>query len=137
YLGEELEIRVISRKLPVAPNLNFSKAGEKLYIAAYTPKEQGFYSFFDAITAVNHDKELSRTGMSPALGELVATTNGAMFAPDDADSIINKVRQDSRRAKTDSKSYAWAFALAALCIFLFEIAVRRIMETKKINKQQR
>ncbi|MBI2574456.1 VWA domain-containing protein [Candidatus Woesearchaeota archaeon] len=137
YLGEELEIRVISRKPPAAPNLNFSKEGEKLYTASYTPKEAGFYSFFDAITAVNHDKELSRTGMNPSLSELVAITNGDMFAPDDVQGIINKVKQDSRRVKTDSKSYSWAFALAALCIFLFEIAVRRIMETKRINKQLR
>ena len=137
YLGEQIDIRVISKSPPKSPDLNFSKAGEKLYTAAYTPKEPGFYSFFDAIVAVNYEKELAQTGVNPKLKELVSMTNGAMFEQDDIEGIVQKVKQDSKRVKTDSKSYAWIFALAALCVFLFEIGVRRIMETKKLNKQQK
>ncbi len=134
YLGDELEINVISRKQPESADFNFTKIGEKLYTARYTPREPGFYSFYDAIVAVNHDKELSRTGINPELAGLVSVTNGKMFSPGEVDEIIAKVKQDSRRIKTDTTSYAWVFALGAIMVFLAEIAARRVIETKRINK---
>ncbi len=136
YFGDDLEINVISKAIPSAPNMKFSKTGERLYTATYTPPEPGFYQFFDAIAAVNYNKELSQTGMNRELNKLVQVTGGTMFEPENTDAIIAKVKQDSKRIKTESKSYSWVFALLALTLFLLEIALRRIMETKRINKQQ-
>ncbi|MBI3034644.1 VWA domain-containing protein [Candidatus Woesearchaeota archaeon] len=135
YLGEDLGISVVSKSTPSSSNLNFSKIGENAYSAGYTPKEAGFYKFFDAVAAVNYNRELGATGMSPDLKRLVQVTRGAMFEPGDVEGIISKVKQDSKRAKSDSSPYAWAFVLAAICLFLAEIAVRRAFEAKRINKQ--
>ncbi len=135
YLGETMEINVITKATPNSPGLNFTKTGEKLYTAEYQPQEPGFYRFFDAVAAVNYNKEFSQTGMNPALSQMVMATNGAFFNPDEIQEIINKVKEDSKRTKTETQSYSWLFALAALAIFLLEIAIRRAIETKRINKQ--
>ncbi len=134
FLGENLEINVISNAIPKAPNLNFTKTGERLYTATYRPTESGFYQFFDSIVAVNYEKEISETGINPTLAKLVQATNGQMFEPDDIQGIISKVKQDSKRIKTQSVSYSWIFAILALLIFLVEIGIRRVLETKRINK---
>ncbi|MBI3051510.1 VWA domain-containing protein [Candidatus Woesearchaeota archaeon] len=131
FLGEDLEIFVKSRQVPAAPNLNFSKIGENAYVASYTPKDSGFYEFFDSIVAVNYQKELREVGMNRALAELVSVTGGVMFEPGDVQGIVQKVRQDSKRIKSESNSYSWILAAAAIGIFLLEVAVRRAMEIRR------
>ncbi|MBI4438759.1 VWA domain-containing protein [Candidatus Woesearchaeota archaeon] len=135
YLGEEVEISIISKTMPASPELNFTKTGERLYKATYKPQEPGFYRFFDAIVAVNNQKETSMSGPNPELEKLVAITNGQMFEPHETQQIIEKAKHDAKRIKTDSKSYSWILTIAALAAFLAEIAARRAIETKRINKQ--
>ncbi len=137
FIGDELEINVITSLIPKAPNLNFTKTGERLYTAKFKPEESGFYQFFDAVAAVNYNKELSETGINPTLNKLVLSTNGQMFEQNDIEGILVKVKQDTKRMKTQTKSYGWVLAIIALAAFLSEIGIRRYLETKRINNELR
>ena len=136
YLGEDINIDVISNKQPIAPNLNFTKTGERIYSSTFTPKEIGFYKFFDAVVGVNYQKELSSTGQNSELSKLVSVTRGLVFEPGDTNGIIEKVKTDSKRIKSDSRSYAWILALSAMMLFLAEIAIRKLVESKRINNER-
>ncbi|MBI2133178.1 VWA domain-containing protein [Candidatus Woesearchaeota archaeon] len=135
YLGEELEIGIVASAIPKSPDLNFTKTGDRRYMAAYKPQSTGFYQFFDAVVAVNYENEISQVGTNPSLEKLVRVTNGEVFEPDNIQGIIDKVKQDSKRITTQSKSYSWILVLSALSIFLIEIAARKAIETKRIKNQ--
>ncbi len=133
-LGEQLEVNVKSKGLPVHEGLNFSKTGENTYLATITPKEQGFYRYFDAVAAVNYPEELGNLGVNPDLESIARITGGQVFRPEQVQEIAEKVRQDSKVIKTETISHAWIFLSIALAVFLLEIAVRRIAENKALNK---
>jgi len=68
--------------------------------------------------------------MDAQLRGLVTSTGGEMFKPDQIDKIIQKTRISANRKETQEVSYRWPFVLAALCLFLFEVCVRKLREKK-------
>ena len=104
-----------------------------MYSASHVPAETGFHNFFNAVVAVNYPKEYASVGMSPDIEASLAVTGGRLFSPGDVESIVNKVREDSRRAALEPVSHSWILLLAALVIFLFEIALRRFQEVKTVK----
>ncbi len=134
-LGEQMEINVKSGQVPNWESLSFAKTGENVYTAYFYPEETGFYSVFNAEVAVNPEKELQETGMNPELEQLVGLSGGKMFLPTQTEEIIQKVREDSKRYKTEIVPYSWVLIALALVILLLEITVRRLLENKKyINR---
>lgn len=129
-LGEELQINVISSTEPTS-GYSFSKIGDRRYRAITTPDEEGFMEILGASVAINPPKEYQYIGMNPQLETMVQTTNGQMFTQSDAKEIIDKVKADSRRVTTRADSYSWIFAIAAIVVFLLELAIRRILERKQ------
>jgi hypothetical protein len=130
-LGEVMEVNVKSDDLPEWNDLKFAKVGENIYSASFYPKKVGFYSFFNAEVAVNAIKELQSVGMNPELESLIGLSGGRMFQPSQTKDIIKKVREDSKRYKTEIIAYSWLPIVLALVIFLIEISVRRAIENKK------
>ena len=47
------------------------------------------------------------------------------------DEIVEKVKADSKRIVAEPRTFSWIFLLAALVLFLIEVAVRRIQEGKR------
>ena len=133
HLGDRMGVNVISGSHPDHDFLAFEKIGNRLYSASHVPQETGLHNFFNAVAAVNYPKEYVSLGMSPDLEASLAVTGGKLFNPDDADSIVKKVKEDSRRTVSEPVSHSWILLLAALVIFLSEIALRRFQEGKAVK----
>ncbi len=130
YLGDEMGVNVVSGSLPSYGDLRFAKVGKRLYTATFVPEGTGFHEFFDAVAAVNYESEYLSLGMNPQLGGQLEMTGGRLFGFGDADAIVEKVKEDSRRVVSEPVSYSWTFLLAALLVFLAEVCIRKIREGK-------
>lgn len=134
YLGEPVEVNVISNALPIDESLKFSKIGENLYTSSFTPEKTGFERLLNAVVAVNYNRELSEVGTNADLQSLVIMSKGEFFKPDDIKGIVAKVKTDARRVETTRVSYTWIFAAAALAILLLELTARKIAENRNTSK---
>ncbi len=130
YLGDEMDVHVVSGSLPSYGDLKFAKTGKRLYTASLVPRETGFHEFFDAVAAVNYGSEYLSLGMSPQLEGQLEITGGRLFGADEAAAIVEKVKADSKRVVSEPVSYSWIFLLLALLVFLAEVCVRKIREGK-------
>jgi hypothetical protein len=130
HLGEDLTITVISDTLPDS-ELSFAKTGNRMYSAMYTPDETGVQNILGGKGAVNYPREYLGIGMNPLLARQLDIANGELFASPDADAIVQKAIRDSRRISSEAVSYSWLFLLAALVLFLADIAARRITENRR------
>ena len=130
-INDVAQINVISETEPVLNDFTFSKIDKNLYMASFVPKTAGFHDFFDASMAVNYKREYEELGINPELIDLVSITNGRIFNKDNTTAIVKFIIDNSRRKKIDEKSYTWMLVLTALCIFLLEVCVRRIVENRK------
>jgi hypothetical protein len=128
FLGNDFTVDVTSDSMPTSEKLSFSKIGERVYRADFTPTTAGWYDFFDAKAATNYPLELLNTGYNPDLGVLVQATGGQIFKPEQTTEILNKVREDSKRMTTSEKSLAWIPLAIALAVFLFDIFIRKLLE---------
>ena len=130
-INDVAQINVISETEPVLNDFTFSKIDKNLYMTSFVPKTVGFHDFFDASMAVNYKREYEELGINPELIDLVSITNGRIFDRDNTTAIVKFIIDNSRRKKIDEKSYTWMLILTALCIFLLEVCVRRIVENRK------
>ena len=131
YLNEPAEIIVYSDQVPTHEDLSFSKVEENIYVAYFTADEPGFYDFFDAIVAINYDKEFKQLGFNDDIKSLVTVTGGDMFTMDQPEDIIEFVKQSSKKTKTDFTYYRWPFIIFALLLFLTELVLRRYYKNKE------
>ncbi|OIO64311.1 hypothetical protein AUJ83_00015 [Candidatus Woesearchaeota archaeon CG1_02_33_12] len=130
-IDDAAQITVISESEPVLNDFIFSKIDQNLYMASFVPKAAGFHDFFDASMAVNYKREYEELGVNPELIDIVSITNGRIFDKDNTTAIVKFIIDNSKRKNIDEKSYTWMLVLTALCIFLLEVCVRRIMENRK------
>jgi len=94
----------------------------------YLPEEAGFKDLLGATFAANYNDEYSNLGSSPEFMSLVEKTGGKAFEASDTEGIVELVKAKSKRIKIDSTDYRWPFAIAAMILFLIEIAFRRYRE---------
>ena len=57
-----------------------------------------------------------------------AKGGGGFFKLEESKELIEKVKRDSIRIRTDFKFYRWPFIIAALAVLIIEIAFRRFRE---------
>jgi|TARA_B100001964_G_scaffold195553_1_gene219660 uncharacterized membrane protein len=129
-LGSVMVVNVISDSLPQQEKLKFVKADVNLYNAKFKPARTGFYDFLGADVAVNYKKEFSDLGINEEFIDLVEQTQGKVFDKDDIESIIEFVKEKSKRIKVDSTEFKWPFLVAALILFLVDIGLRRLWEIR-------
>jgi len=130
HLGSRMVVNIISSAMPTHDTLTFTKIGKRLYTASFTPQEKGIQQIFSAPAAVNYESEYTSLGLNPQLGDSLAITGGKLFTLSQADALVEKVKEDSKRIISEPISYSWMFLLAALIIFLIEVGIRRIQEGK-------
>lgn len=129
FVGNSFDLDVTSDSLPQDSRMVFSKVGERLYSAEFTPGKPGWHAFFDATAAANYPLELLDTGYDPDLTTLVQVTGGKVFKPGETDELLEKVRADSKRLVTRQESLAWIPLVIMLGAFLLEIAFRKLQES--------
>ena len=61
---------------------------------------------------------------------LRAMADGRVFDKDDIDSILEFVKEKSKRIKIDATEFKWPFLIIALILFLAEIGLRRLWEMR-------
>ncbi len=133
-LGSSTEIDVFSKNEFKSEKLSFSKVGENLYKAVFTPEKTGFHEFFDSLVAVNYNKEYEKLGLNQELRDLVTITGGKTFSINETDELASFIKTISKRKKNTIVYYRLPFIIAALAVLLIEITIRRLRENRKAYK---
>ncbi|MFC1648019.1 VWA domain-containing protein [Nanoarchaeota archaeon] len=131
---ETITVEVKSDKIPSAEGIQFVKVDKDIYESSILPRETGFNSVLDARYAVNYKREYEDTGFNPELSNIVSSTGGNLFKPDDIESIVQFVKSVSRRTIVEKTTIVWPFLVAAIILFLFEVMLRRISEARMLKK---
>jgi len=126
-IQQPAEIIIKSQKQPTYQDITFRKIDENLWTGSTLQETTGFHTLGEATYAVNYPAEYEYVGQDEGLEKTLATTGGKLFDKNDIQGIIEHVRERSRRYVLEKESYAWIFALAAMTLFLLEVAVRRII----------
>ena len=132
FLGEPVVVNVISDHVPEWEGLQFSKVDANAYTATFLPEEEGVLKILNTQVAVNYPREYKDLGLNPKLHDLVQFSGGKIFNPNDIEQIISTVESLSKRSKQSVVYLRWPFVLAALLLFLGEIAFRRFHENRLI-----
>ena len=80
---------------------------------------------------LEHQSSSARLEQRMQLQRFAEATGGQAFEAGDTEKIIEFVKANSRRIKIDSYDLRWPFLLAALLIFLIDIAYRKIRENRE------
>ena len=135
-LGETAKLTVKSPTPPSAPGVAFYKQEDDIYTATILPTQTGFQSVVDAIFAVNYPVEFENLGIDKKFYDLITVTGGSVFDPGDADKIADTVRTRSKRIIVKKVPIRAPFIIAAITLFLFEIAVRQIVRNKRKEEEE-
>ena len=133
YVDKPIEITVKSQSMPSDPKIELSKIDKDLYSGVFHPTNAGFIDILGTTIAVNYNSEYADVGINPLLEEAVKSTGGQMLNPDEVEKIVELIKVNSRRIKTDNVFYRWLFILAALVLFLIDVCVRRFNENRKLK----
>lgn len=130
-VNKSTDVIVKSTKLPKSEIMSFYKTGKELYVSRIDNAELGFNEILGTVYAVNYDVELENLGLSPELLNVVTSSEGKIFKIEDTKGIVEQVITKSERFDIIKKRLSWPLILAALIIFLVEVAARRIKENKE------
>lgn len=134
WVGSPLPVRVEGAEEQPSLALDgqpvrLSRAGDA-YTGSVAPERRGTYALRDYPVAVNYPLEKRVTGFNPALYDLLPATGGRVFETDlgtvDADQLLSEVEVRGTR----ENSLRPPLMLAALLLFVAEVAYRRWREIK-------
>ncbi len=131
-INKPIEVVVKADAQPTSKEVALYKIDQDLYKGTIFVDKTGFNSVIDGVFAVNYNTEYQNIGINSELGNLVSSTGGKLFDPEDVEGIINFVKQKSRREILINKSYSWWFLLGGMILFLIEIFIRRLITYKVI-----
>jgi len=123
-------VRVIANSLPKYEKLSFVKSDVNLYTSVFNPTKTGFHNILGADVAVNYNTEYKDLGLNSEFISLVAQTGGKVFEKDDIETLIDFIKEKSKRIKVNATEIKWPFVLIAIILLLFEIFLRRVWENK-------
>ncbi len=126
-VGEKTEITTkIQGGAPSLEGVSFTEVEPHVFRGYLPVQETGFFTTLGALHAVNSPLEYQNIGMSPVLATIAVATKGAVFEEGvDVATMIDALRQQSFQDVIRRKDVSWVFALAALVLFLGELALRR------------
>ncbi len=119
---------VKSKKVPVVERMEFSKVEKDMYQSVFTQQKEGFHKLLEATYAADYEREYQDLGMSQTLHKIVASSGGKLFKPTETKQIADFVKSVSRRERREKRDLKEYFLVAAMVIFLLEIAIRRFKE---------
>lgn len=134
FINEPTTVLVRANDEPSDSGLNFVKVDSALYQAEYVPQETGFHTILGKKIAINYNTELQTTGFNQELEELVETSGGRMVNPSDIDGLVELIKKQSQRLKTENVYYRWPLIILALVLLLIEFSIRRVVDNKNKYK---
>jgi uncharacterized membrane protein len=123
-------VRVIANSIPKHEKLSFVKSDVNLYTSVFNPTKTGFHNLLGADVAVNYNSEYKDLGLNSEFTSLVGQTGGKVFEKDDIETLIDFIKEKSKRIKVNSTEFKWPFVIIAIILLLFEIFLRRVWENK-------
>lgn len=103
----------------------FRRQGENLYTRDIDVERPGIHSIENEIYSYNYNREIEEVGYSPEMEKTVRATGGEVFEPGDKQEIKNEVKKFSNREIETRKRLSGHLIIAALLVFLSEVAYRK------------
>lgn len=115
--------------------LELAVTGRNTYETTIDPKSIGFHDVSGYPIAVNYAIEYRDVGMNKDLPVFIKANGGKTYSENEALALLLKdARGNSLKSVQRSESQKLFFLIAALLLFLGEIAVRRIREIRESKK---
>jgi hypothetical protein len=84
---------------------------------------------------VNYPAEFLDVGFSEDLKGTIDMFGGAVYEEDEIDPLLNTLRDRSTRTVQEPANMRLPFLLAAMILFVGEVAVRRLREIRRMRKK--
>ncbi|MBD3318376.1 VWA domain-containing protein [Candidatus Woesearchaeota archaeon] len=126
-INEPTELLVRADAPPVAREYTFYRVDDTTYSATVVPEQVGYADVLGARFATNYPAELQFLGVNEDLDKVVASTGGKLYEVLQVDDIVEDTRAHARRTVRNKEPVRAPFIIAAMLLFLLEIAVRRLL----------
>lgn len=130
YSNEVLPINVISNDYPKS-DYELTKIKENEYSGKVKIEEEGITEILGNKVGINYPREYQNLGFNKNADNLMQISRGKVFEPEQASEIINHIKENSKRTRISKTYITWQIILAIIIVYLFEIAFRKILESKK------
>ena len=138
HLGDPAVINVRSDTIPSinldGKKLELSQIDKDLYQTSIQTDSPGFLDISGYAIAVNYPEEFREVGLSEDFYDTIRTFGGGVYAEDEIEPLLNNLRERSTRKVQEHEEKRMPFLLAAMIIFVGEVAVRRLREIKRMRK---
>ena len=138
HLGEPAVIEVRSSTIP-SMNLNgrrleLSQIDEDRYQASIPTDAPGLLDVSGYTIAVNYPLEFRDVGTLYDLQDMLKVFGGGVYDEDATLPLLDNMRAQSTRTVQEQEDLRLWFLLAAMLIFLCDVAVRRLREIARMRK---
>jgi len=130
-VGEATPVRYLGESPPEVDRPTFVRTSQGIYEANLVPQSTGVETLLSAEYAVNYPIEYAAYGTDPGLRQAVQTSGGQVFTADDAGAIARFARRQATQVREVREEWAWALLVAALVLYLLEVAARRLQAYRR------
>ena len=129
---------VPSIKLDDEKNIDLSLTGKNTYEATTDVGQVGVHYISGYPIAVNYALEYRDVGVNPDLATMIAANGGKTYTKSEAQALLLKdAKENSQKLIKETVSQKMYFIIAALILFLLEVAIRRLREIKEMKEQEK
>ena len=137
HLGEPAVIEIRSSTIPSMDlngrGLELSQIDEDRYQASIPTEVPGLLDVSGYAIAVNYPLEFRDVGASTDLQDMLEVFGGGVYDEDAILPLLDNMRAQSTRTVQEQKDLRLWFLLAAMLIFLCDVAVRRLREIARMR----
>ena len=125
-------------KLDDSENIDLSLTGKNTYEATTDIGQVGVHYISGYPIAVNYALEYRDVGINPDLATMILSNGGKTYTKREAQALLlQDARENSQKLIKETVSQKMYFILAALILFLLEVAIRRLREIKEMKAQEK
>ena len=139
HLGDPAVIGVRSDTVPSinldGKQLELSQIDKDRYQASIKTESPGFLDISGYSIAVNYPAEFLDVGFSEDLKGTIDMFGGAVYEEDEIGPLLENLREQSTRTVQEPEDMRLPFLLAAMILFVGEVAVRRLREIRRMRKK--
>jgi uncharacterized membrane protein len=140
HLGDPAVIGVRSDTVPSinldGKQLELSQIDKDRYQTSINTESPGFLDISGYSIAVNYPAEFMDVGFSEDMDGVIEMFGGAVYEEDEIDPLLDNLREQSTRTVQGPEDMRLPFLLAAMIIFVLEVALRRLREIRRMRKNR-